>query len=94
MPYNFLIGEPPKLFINPNPVMPTNNDLLNGDRRQDNNDPLKKWYTKKEAMKFFDVGKTLFNDYTKLYGLKACGIGNKKQFHIDDMNDFLLRHRH
>ena len=73
--------------------MPTNNDLPTGDKKPDNNDPLRKWYTKKEAMKFFDVGKTVFYGYIKLYGLKACGIGHKKKFHVDDMNDFLMRHR-
>ncbi len=73
--------------------MPTNNDLPKGDPKQNNNDPLKKWYSKKEAMKFFDVGKTVFGDYINKYGLKSGGRGHKLKFHEDDMNDFLLRHR-
>ncbi len=73
--------------------MPTNNDLPNGDPKQNNNDPLKKWYSKKQAMKFLDVGKTVFGDYMKKHGLKSCGLGHKLKFHEDDMNDFLLSHR-
>ena len=72
--------------------MPTNNDLPKGEGKQENN-PGKKWYTKKEAMKFLDVGKTTFYKYIKDDGLKVCGTGHKLKFLGDDLEDFLLSFR-
>jgi len=55
--------------------------------------PLKKWLTKKQAMRFLDVERTTFADYKKLYGLKTSKIGNKERVHLDDLDEFLRNFR-
>ncbi len=64
--------------------LPEHNDALN---------PLNKWLTKKQAMKFLDVGRTTFSEYKKLYGLKTSKIGNKERVHQDDLDEFLKNFR-
>ena len=59
--------------------LPAHNDDL---------DPLKKWLTKKQAMKFLDIGRTTFSEYKK-YSLKTSRIGNKERVHQDDLDEFL-----
>ena len=70
--------------------MPGQNDLPTPN---DDLGPLKKWLTKKQAMKFLDVERTTFADYKKLHGLKTSKVRGKERVHLDDLDDFLKRYR-
>jgi len=70
--------------------MPGQNNLP---AHNDDLDPLKKWLTKKQAMKFLDVERTTFTIYKKRYGLKTSKIGNKERVHLDDLDEFLKNFR-
>ena len=61
---------------------------INLPAHNDDLDPLKKWLTKKQVMKFLDIGRTTFSEYKK-YGLKTSKIGNKERVHQDDLDEFL-----
>ena len=70
--------------------MPGQNNLP---AQNDDLGPLKKWLTKKQAMKFLDVERTTFSDYKKLHGLKTSKIGNKEKVSVDDLDEFLRSFR-
>jgi hypothetical protein len=75
--------------------MPVNNHLPpEGAQPNDNSfSPLRKWYTREQAMDFLKVGRTTFYLYQKEYGLKSSLIGNIRRFYEDDINDFLMGYR-
>ena len=71
----------------------TVNDFSNGTGKPGSNDDdyFKRWYTKKQVMKFLDIGKTTFYKYVNEHGLKLSGVGHKRKVHQDDLDDFMRR---
>jgi hypothetical protein len=64
-----------------------------GENKGKDDSPLRKWMTKKEAMLRMDIGKTLFADYKKIYGLKTSKIGHKERVYEDDLHEFYMKYR-
>ena len=68
-------------------------ELPGGEENAANDNHLKNWYTKEQAMEFLRVGRSTFDAYRNTYGLKCSQVGGIVRVHIDDINDFLMRYR-
>jgi len=50
--------------------------------------PLKKWLTKKQVMRFLDIGRTTYAKYKEM-GLKISKVRNREMVHEDHLDEFL-----